>query len=91
MNDENDYEGSVSVNDNVTPVTREKVADVNSLRWEDASTSQLFDQQAALHSRLQKAYQLGNPYLIQQLQEGLQQLEQIISSRKTNSGSTFLM
>lgn len=78
---ENYFEGSTPVDGDVSPVTRRKIDKVDALRWDEMSTAELHDQRAALQDRYVNAQMLGHPQLIQQLEMGIRQIDEILNER----------
>lgn len=89
--DHNYYQGSTPVNGDTTPITRQKIQNVDATRWEELSTTELHDQRSALQARLSQAQSLGHPQLIQHLERGIQQLDQILMERPGGDMKTHVM
>lgn len=83
MSNENDehQEGSVPVNSEVTPISRQRIKSVNATSWEDMSTADLFEQRSTLQQRLNQAHSMGYLQMAKQIQAGLDQLEAILKTR----------
>lgn len=77
-----DLEGSISVTDDITPITRQKVESVDSNAWSNMSVSELYDQRIILSNRLVQASASGNYSIVQQIQRGLNQIDAILASHE---------
>ena len=76
-----DYEGSVPVDGNVTPTTREKIEQIDANNWPSMSVSELYDQRILLSNRIAKAAAAGNISVVQQLERGLQTIDALLNER----------
>lgn len=76
-------EGSVSVNGDVTPITREPIQKVNSNQWKVASEGVLFDQLDTLRQRRALASMSGmSSDVLKQIDAGIAQLEAVLRSKQ---------
>ena len=78
-----DLEGSIDVNGDVTPITRQKIEQVNAVDWSDQSATDLSTQLSVLQQRLYTAQQFS-PNLVQPIQLGIRRLEHMINSKQQN-------
>lgn len=90
-NDDKPYEGSTSVNGDVTPFSREHIDSVDALSWDELSTTELHDQRSTMQKRLHYAYQMGNPSLIKALEQGITQLDYILKNRPNGDNTTHML
>lgn len=74
-------EEAISVEGNVTPITKKPIYSINANQWHKMSVTELYDQLSVLHNRLVIANQLGNYALLQQLQVGVAQLQSVIENK----------
>jgi hypothetical protein len=82
MNNNNNIpNGPMDVAGEYTPITKQKVPQVESNRWNQMSTAELYDQKAILDSRYIMAAQIGNASLMQQIQIGVSHLTALINSK----------
>ena len=65
------FEGSVPVNGEMTPISRVPIQSVDSSDWDDMGRTELFNQRQALENRLMIAMQHGQPTMIAALQNGI--------------------
>jgi uncharacterized protein YlxW (UPF0749 family) len=90
MTDIKKLEGTVSVNGNVTPTTREPIQQVDSSQWEHMTVAQLYDQRITLYNRIIAASQTGHAEMVNQLTAGLNQLDRLITQKgATGEGIRF--
>lgn len=75
-------EGPVNIEGNVTPITRREIPQVDAQRWNEMNVNELYDQRSVLYSRMVIASQMGSAPLLQQLQQGVSQIDAFIE-RKT--------
>lgn len=80
------FEGTVDVNSDVTPITRQPITQVTPNTWTEMSLNELWDQHNTLSQRLMYASEAGSPDMIQQLQRGIFTLEQIIKAKSPDLG-----
>lgn len=93
-----ELEGSVSVTDNITPITRHEIPQIDSSQWPEMSINDLVEQRMHLNERLFLAGSSGNTAIIDQLQKGLNALDALIRHRceeaeendSSVDGSTFI-
>lgn len=77
-----DYTGSVPVNGDVTPTTREPIENVDAMDWGDMNMNQLHEQRRILRTRLDAAGACGNQAIIDQITAGCRRLEALIKQRE---------
>lgn len=82
-----DIEGAVPVNGDVTPITRRKIEKLDTSRWYEMNISELTDQRIILNNRIMYASTSGNGGVIQQLQRGLAQLDQLIAEKSAEGNN----
>lgn len=75
------WEGSTPVNGDVTPITKQKIEQLDSSQWESMSNSQLYDQRIILTTRIAQASAVGQISIVHQLERGLQYLDGLLASR----------
>ncbi len=85
-----DFEGAVSVNADITPITRQPIDQVDSDDWSSMSIAELQAQLVTLQQRYNIAAHLSSADLMKQLQKGIVRLNLILKS-KTNSDSVGLI
>lgn len=79
---ENEFDdGPVPVEGDITPITRQRIPQVNSARWLDMNVGELQDQKSILDARYVMAAQIGNYALMQQIQMGITYISSIINSK----------
>lgn len=85
MEDKNDETNrpSVNVQDDITPISREKIENVNSFNWNNLKLSDLYQQKSILEKRLFSARQLHNQNMVEQLERGISHIEAVIKSKST--------
>ena len=76
-----DFTGSVSVEGDVTPVTRQKIDQVTSLKWPEMAINSLWDQRITLTNRMTMAIQSGHIDIAKQIQRGINQLDAILQHK----------
>jgi len=87
-----DFEGSVSVNGDVTPITRQPIDKLDSTRWPEMSVNELTEQRIILSNRISAASAYGgNASVINQLQRGLATLDGLIRQRSQNDGDEMFL
>ena len=74
----------VDVNGDVTPTTNQKIKKIDASEWDSASLSDLYDHMNVLNNRLLQANECGAVSIAQQLQRGINRLQQIINSRNSS-------
>lgn len=72
--------GPISVTDDVTPITQQKVELVDATLWSQMSLTQLWDQRTILESRMLMA-SAQNPSMAVAMKKGLAQLDAIIQHK----------
>ena len=65
-----------------TPFSNQPIDKISSTTWSNMSRTQLEDQKYKLQMRLQIAMQMNNPHIVSVIQNGISQLESIISNYK---------
>lgn len=82
MSDYKKFEGSVSVEGDLTPITRQKIESVDSTDWDMMTVGQLYDQRIVLTNRMQQAAQSSfGAMAIKQMQTGLAQIDTLIAQK----------
>ena len=77
-----DFTGSVNVKDDITPVTRQKIEQLDASKWPKMSLTELSDQHTILSNRIMAASQYGaSESTLSQMQRGLIQLEFMIKHK----------
>lgn len=82
-----DFTGSVSVNDDITPTTRQKIEQVTPDKWHLMDINALYDQRIVLNNRMVMALQTGHGNIASQLQQGLNQLDGLMQRIATEKAS----
>lgn len=75
----------------LTPITKKPIQQVQSDQWRDMSVSELWDQRAILMQRLGYASQFGHPSMIQQISIGIEMLDALIDSKSNTTNETRLL
>ena len=83
--------GAISVNDDITPISKQPIQQVHADKWSDMSITELWEQRTTINNRLDYALQLGHADMIKQIQRGLLQLDQLIESRASIIDDTRLV
>ena len=86
-----DHKGPISVNDDITPITKKPITQVDSNEWSKLSVTELWEQRTVINNRLDYALQLGHTDMIKQIQTGLHLLDQIIDARSASTDDTRLI
>lgn len=73
--------GPISVTDDITPITHQKVEKLNASLWDEMTTSDLFKQRLILQQRLDACALMGNLPMHQQLSMGMMRLNKVLSER----------
>lgn len=82
---------SVTVDDNITPVTQEIVPDVDSGGWgRKHSLGQLTEELSTLQNRLIIAHEMNKPEMARQIERGISLLQAVIDERARKEGIPFL-
>jgi len=81
--EDNNKNGPIPVNGDITPITKQKIGQVRSSEWSTMPISELWEQKSILDSRLTYALQTGHAELIKQLQSGIAALDMVIANRST--------
>ena len=79
-----DIEGAVSVNGDLTPISREPINKIEGTEWQDMSLSQLHEQRGMLMTRMSVAANVC-PSALPALRQGVAQIEAIINSKVTTT------
>lgn len=77
------YTGAVSVEGDVTPITREPISTVKPVEWKDMTSSQLWEEKMVLQQRIAAAASCGHPELIVQIQRGIAVLDQYLGEKQS--------
>ena len=75
-----DFTGSVDVNTNITPTTREEIKQVSPEKWNTMSTYELVDERTILSNRVNMAYQCGSEEIALQIQKSINHIDAILQS-----------
>lgn len=95
-NEQDDFNRPISMDDVVTPITKQPIDQIDATRWHSMDISELWEQKSALQTRM---YSLtagsSHPTIISHIQNGLAEIEAIIIQKTpkhtgTNSGSGML-
>ena len=86
-------EGAVSVDGDITPVTRQPIDRVNALEWSELSVGDLQAQLVTLTKRRETALSVGSISTAKAIDRGIAQLTQIINQKTQSktSGETRLI
>jgi hypothetical protein len=76
-----EYTGSVSVEANVTPITRKPVNQVTPDQWENMVLQDLWEQKAFLLKRYYIVQAAGQQYLMTPIQTGIDTITEIITAK----------
>ena len=76
-------EGGIStgIDAKVTPITRQAIRTVDAGEWTTLTLTELYDQLATLDSRRIQLYDIGQPMVAQQVEQGIAQLQSVIKSK----------
>lgn len=85
-----DLEGSISVNGDITPITRKPVGQMDSSRWGEMTLLELSDQREILVNRIAVANSIGGALALQ-LERGLRHLEALMAQRAESIEETYLV
>ena len=88
---QDDKNRPISVNDDITPITKKPILQVDANNWSKLSITELWEQRTTISNRLDYALQLGHTDMIKQIRMGLNTLDQIIAERSANSEDTGLI
>lgn len=84
-------EGSVSVNGDITPITRQPIDTIDASTWEDMPFEALEKQYNMLMKRINMVKSMGRSDLTKQMERGLAYLNQLIETKRPkNDGVTLL-
>ena len=78
-------EKPISVESNITPITRQPIQTIKANEWHKMTADELFNQLSILQGRMVIANQLGNHPLYQQLEFGVVQLNALIDKKTTQN------
>ena len=67
--------------EDITPITREKIKQVNSTQWDGLNIAQLYEQLNTLENRLTYARSIAHQDMIKQLNKGIAQLRLLINQK----------
>ncbi len=76
------YTGTVSVDGDLTPITRKPIDVINADLWPEMTIEQLYDQRIMLNNRIHCAVEAGMYDMVQQLQHGMVTINGILSSKE---------
>ena len=79
-----ELEGCVNVNDDVTPITRRPIEQLDSTLWPDMPTPQLIDQRTILFNRIVDAQRVGATHMADQMMIALKVLDAMLEERDDN-------
>jgi len=94
MSEEEKYkelEGSVSVNGDMTPISRKPITKVNSTKWDTMSYEALGEQYSALQKRLDIIRTMNRPDLEKQMLVGLKHLSDLIQKKQPDGEGVTLI
>ena len=83
-------EGSVSVNENITPITRQPIGEIDSTQWNTMTLPELIEQHNIINERLIRAQTMGLGHMVEQIQRGLCVLNDLIQKKQENH-ETYLL
>lgn len=84
------FTGSVSVNDNITPVTRQPIDNVNAKTWDNMSVSELHQQREILQRRYWQALGAGLIGGAETINQGIKSIDILLESKGVNESLGFL-
>lgn len=76
-----ELEGSVPVNGDITPITRQPIDQLDSSQWETMTDGELIDQRQSLYTRMMLAQSMGQPQLVPIMKQGLMFLDRLLKER----------
>lgn len=85
-----DFTGSVSVNGDVTPVTRQPIDKVDAQNWENMTVSELHQQREILQRRYYQAIGAGLMGGSQTIDQGIKIIDMILEGKGANDSLGFL-
>ena len=68
----------VDLNSDITPITRKKIEQIDSSKWDDMSLDQLHQQLSVLEQRMLFAQQYSHLDMITQIERGINQLRALL-------------
>lgn len=76
-------ERSVSVDDDatITPITHQPIKSVDATSWSDLNLTELYSQLSTLEDRRIKLYEIGQPAVAQQVEQGIARIQLVIKSK----------
>lgn len=84
------FTGSVSVDGDITPVTRQPIDKVNSGGWLNMSVSELHHQREILQRRYYQALEAGILNGASTIDQGIRSIDSILESKGSNESLGFL-
>lgn len=76
-----DLEGSISVNGDITPITRRPIDQLDSSQWDTMTDNELIDQRQALYNRMNMALTMGQSQLVPIMKQGLAHIDKLLKER----------
>lgn len=73
--------GPISVDADITPITHQKVENIEAHLWDEMTTTELFKQRLILQDRLNACAQMGNLPMHYQLTQGMIRLNGVLATR----------
>lgn len=77
-------EKPIDVSGNRTPISKTPVQQIRADKWASMTTQELFEQKSILDSRLVAAAQVGSVTIMRQIQQGISQIQEIITQKSSN-------
>jgi len=74
-------QGTVNIQDNVTPISRRQIDQIDSSLWGEMTETQLHEQLSILQGRIVTAASIGQLNLVQQMRMGEVYLQQLLKSK----------
>jgi hypothetical protein len=80
-----DFTGSVNINDDITPITRQKIDKVTPEKWNQMNSNALWDQRIVLYNRMIMASSVGQGGVAKQIQQGINTIDAILHRNAVES------
>lgn len=81
---ENDN-GPIDINSNITPITKQEIQLVDQSQWEKMPVHELYDQLIILQQRYFAMLDMGKGQIADQIQSGIKHLESLIAYKQTET------
>lgn len=86
-----ELEGAVSVNGDITPITRQPIDQIDSSDWGEMSYAALSEQYEMLNKRMNVAKTMARPDLVKQMQRGMAHLLQVMETKRPKDDGVTLL